>query len=640
MLSRRRLEWCAFTMLTLGVATVASAQSGPVQSNPFADRSATTESADSGSLMSKDVSGLVKVGLVVALVALLAAVIGWWVYRKSSEERRARWIELSSEASIRSLRLQGYYDSDTVRRSIRCYVWPQSAQVRDVGQVDLEQETGLAREGCLREQMEAFLGPKSPTRCMLILGGSGMGKTSFLLNYLAHNHRKLHHKSTIRLIHLGSHDSDELIGKLRNPKETVLFLDGFDEDWKAVEKGRQKRFDELIEMTKAFSRVVITSHEQFLPRDEAMPMRSAASSSTSNHAADGEGSQVVRYRLSPWTADAIGDYFVRRYSKWENWQREKTLDFAIQTVPEFCTRPLLLAHIADIVDSERRTETATELFASMIDGWLERVSDGSDDADDLRKFAEKLALDIVSKRADRQAEFVPKSEIAELMNEWSLEIPIERLPAGSLIHRDASGNYKFAHRSILEYLFVAQLLRNPLPQGVAVVLSDMSRQFLSDGLGKDFLDLPPVTACRAYSPSTAAMAKGNALMVEGNVFVIEEGGGIWVSGVLQGPDGNWVVPTVAKAIQEGLYGGSKLSAQQRTTWTKSGDIGDAGLTWAHIDTFTAVRGSSWLADSPTGVMVSAPFDAVYLLPGGFAVCGALGPNEDLALTGPGAWSIS
>lgn len=632
---RQFLGWCVVATMTLATTFVAHAQD--VQSNPFFDSPPgapyqPSSPGDADTLLATDVGWLVRLLIGVVIVVVLGgALVGWWVWNRSSDETRVRWLESFNEWLLRSQGLQSYYDPHTIRRSIRHYVWPQCTPGCD--QAQAAAIPGLS----LREQVDIFLSLDSPGRHLFILGPSGSGKTSFLLNYLAENLRRVPRRRTIRLIHLGSHDADDLISKVRFPKRTVLFLDGLDEDWQAVQQGRHKRIVELLGKTRDFARVVITCSAQFLPPEQVNP--DDADETTVNWTGEPSAwaDRVFRFQLTPWDAGQIEDYFIRRYPHWPPKQRAWALQFAQNNLPQFCTRPLLLSRLADIVDSQRRNEMVTELYASMMDGWIARECGQARDGSVLREFAERLAFDIVSSSAFRQGEAVPEAELLGLMDEWNMEIPIHRPSEHSLICRDQEGNYRFAHRSILEYLFIARLLKQPLPRGTVVALSDLSREFIADGLGRDFLYLPPVTACRAFAPAAVAKSPSNSLSVERHVFVIEERGSVWASGIVE--DDQWVVPTVAEALQHAAQGDARLSAQRMTTWTRSGNITDAGLSWTYVDHFPALRGKS-SSDSPSGVTVNAPNDAVYLLPGGFAVCSSAASSDDLALIGPGAWSIT
>ena len=89
----------------------------------------------------------------------------------------------------------------------------------------------------------------------------------------------------------------------------------------------------------------------------------------------------------------------------------------------------------------------------MVAAWLEREKGLVEDTAALREFSEVLAVDIFLKREARKMERVAKSELEPLAAGHGISMEDWQLSGRSLLNRDAVGNYKFAHRSIMEYLF-------------------------------------------------------------------------------------------------------------------------------------------------------------------------------------------
>ncbi len=89
-----------------------------------------------------------------------------------------------------------------------------------------------------------------------------------------------------------------------------------------------------------------------------------------------------------------------------------------------------------------------------MEAWLERERPFVKDEEALRLFSERLAVDLYIHRQRRNAERIPRSELAVLAKEWNISLDEWQLSSRSLLNRDAMGNYKFAHSSIMEYLFV------------------------------------------------------------------------------------------------------------------------------------------------------------------------------------------
>lgn len=100
----------------------------------------------------------------------------------------------------------------------------------------------------------------------------------------------------------------------------------------------------------------------------------------------------------------------------------------------------------------------------------------------LRQFSERLAVDLYANRKARGAERIQKDELAVLAKAWQIPLDDWQLTGRSLLNRDAAGNYKFAHRSIMEYLFVKRLVegeelcrKQKLTDQMSVFLLDIFR---------------------------------------------------------------------------------------------------------------------------------------------------------------------
>ena len=112
-----------------------------------------------------------------------------------------------------------------------------------------------------------LLDPGSEQRFLILLADSGMGKTTLLMNFYARYGRR---KKNFYLVPLGRADADDLITKVRHKSDSILFLDAFDEDTRAI-KDHKQRLADLVELSKDFSRVVMTCRTQFFETDAEIP---------------------------------------------------------------------------------------------------------------------------------------------------------------------------------------------------------------------------------------------------------------------------------------------------------------------------------------------------------------------------------
>jgi hypothetical protein len=111
----------------------------------------------------------------------------------------------------------------------------------------------------------------------------------------------------------------------------------------------------------------------------------------------------------------------------------------------------------------------------LVEKWLEREEYWID-KDSLRAFSERLAVGLYTKSQERGAERIPYKELVPLAKEWNISLYDWQIRGRSLLNRDAEGNYKFAHRSIMEYLFVIRLLKGDT-NCYNISLTDQMKQF-------------------------------------------------------------------------------------------------------------------------------------------------------------------
>ena len=134
----------------------------------------------------------------------------------------------------------------------------------------------------------------------------------------------------------------------------------------------------------------------------------------------------------------------------------------VEAIPNLSVRPMLLAHVNDLIEKDKIVTSSYELYEEMVDAWLEREEGILEnlEKEPLRKFSEQLAVNLYVNRKQRGAEWIhrDKEELVELARQWNIPLNDWQLTGRSLLNRDADGNFKFAHRSIMEFLFVKQFI--------------------------------------------------------------------------------------------------------------------------------------------------------------------------------------
>jgi hypothetical protein len=180
--------------------------------------------------------------------------------------------------------------------------------------------------------------------------------------------------------------------------------------------------------------------------------------------------------LSPFDDNDVKTYLKKQYPLWNYSDRKKALEIAIK-VPHLSVRPMLLAYIPDILNSQKKVQYVYQLYEIMVSAWLERESRWVD-KQALRDFSERLAVNIYLNRDERGTEGVPYSELPILAINWEIQLKPWQLGGRSLLNRDANDNYKFAHRSIMEYLIALKIVSGT--EFTNIILTDQIRLFICE----------------------------------------------------------------------------------------------------------------------------------------------------------------
>jgi formylglycine-generating enzyme required for sulfatase activity len=246
--------------------------------------------------------------------------------------------------------------------------------------------------------------------------------------------------------------------EISSPEDTVLLLDAFDEDTEAT-RYHVRRLGEILERTRRFNRVVITCRTQFFPRDEEIPVETGIIKVGPRQA--GEGPQLTFYKiyLSPFTDGQVREYLKRRFPVWRRSRRRQARGI-VKKIPNLAVRPMLLAYVDDLIGTGRPFENSYQIYAEMVDAWLERERRMVGDKEALRDFSNRLAVDLFLHRQERGGERIPHRDVEPLAAKLGIKLAGWQLTGRSLLNRDAEGNYKFAHRSVLEFLLAQRIIEH------------------------------------------------------------------------------------------------------------------------------------------------------------------------------------
>jgi hypothetical protein len=420
--------------------------------------------------ISDDIGNLITLVLAAAGVgvALFAGVLqaGATVYPYLQDRKRQKILQ--SQLS------RGLYDIETIRLATRYYVRPKISFIDPSKEFELRQALTAPRKD-LFVYVDQFLVSSKDKRHLLILADSGTGKTSFVLNYFAHNsQRKIGKRSEIVIMPLGIKGVDELIAKVSDAHRKVIFLDALDEDIKAQENLNVRIFA-LIELCKDFKKIIITCRTQFFSKDDEIPLETGIMRLTPRQAGAHGNYVFQRAYLSPFDDRQVSTYIRKRYPFWRHSERRRAMLIA-KRIPLLSVRPMLLAHIPDLLERKVEFSGVSDLYEVMVDAWIDRETAWPNKAD-LKAFSELIAVELYVNREYRGMERIPYIELQGLAKSWGISLQPWQISSRSLLNRDADGNFKFAHRSIMEYLFVKRLIEGDV-RCFGVHLTDQMKKFI------------------------------------------------------------------------------------------------------------------------------------------------------------------
>jgi hypothetical protein len=347
-------------------------------------------------------------------------------------------------------RVASFSKSD-VREAITGYVWP------DASSIDPSDEADLRNVPVQGPLLDAILKATSAERerlHLILLADSGMGKTTFCINFYA----KFRKSRKVAIVPLGRADAIETIKAIPSAQETTLFLDALDEDAVAI-RDKEARFAELMESAKSFEHVIVTCRSQFFLHDDDIPAGSRIIRLGPRKAGEVREYPMRRLYLAPFSPRQIEQY-VRSHFPWykvTTFRARARARQMVASIPELSVRPMLLALVPDLVKDRTTISEHFQLYEYMVDKWLQRESDWIDQAT-LLSVSKNLAVRLYVQQQNGGMDRIMPEELAAIADLYGNDAESWKLTSRSLLNRDINGCYKFAHRSILEYLFVSAAL--------------------------------------------------------------------------------------------------------------------------------------------------------------------------------------
>ena len=297
-------------------------------------------------------------------------------------------------------------------------------------------------------------------RLYCILAGSGMGKSTALVNlfisYLLKYNSISKMPFQIRLFSLANGNVMNSIAKVDNKQNTILLLDALDENVDAVDN--LTSFMEKLEVAcSEFRFVVLSCRTQFFP-DESAQLKE------SKLIKDGAHKGYVAYTtfyISPFNDSDIKLYMKKVFTWWQWRKRRKATSIINNRECRYLlVRPMILSHIKQLADDNRKYRSAVDVYDAIVEYWLERevgrepYQKRDERKETLKLLSKQLAGNIYQNKDRRKGYYITKDEFKDFLSQNNIDDSIIHFRERSLINRDALGYIKFSHKSFLEY-FIA-----------------------------------------------------------------------------------------------------------------------------------------------------------------------------------------
>lgn len=361
-------------------------------------------------------------------------------------------------------------------------------------------EPNKATTATTREPMDKFCDrifkKNNPNeRVYMVLAGSGMGKTTFMVNvfcrYVKQNMTRKGMDFDIRLLRLDDEKVLEDIKKISEdgfikPEKTILLLDALDENRYASENFVEFK-QKLEDAMEPFGLVMITCRDQFFDNEKSIPTSTNWVSVTKNK-------NLICYNkiyISPFSDEDMKKYLALKY---KNRKKRKHAFLIAEKCKVLMARPLLLSYMDDLLDGNSEFKTIYEIYRVLIDKWLQREVNKiqSEEARYEQKkmlyhFSVRIARTIYENWKETKSMLLNPEQMDDFMTRFNYsEVPYE-LKRRSLINRNVSGYYKFAHKSFLEFFLAQEYFHNPT-SNFEFEGMDMARRFYGEMCISNFRD--------------------------------------------------------------------------------------------------------------------------------------------------------
>jgi len=298
---------------------------------------------------------------------------------------------------------------------------------------------------------------------MFVLSDAGMGKTSLLVMIkLLHLTEFWPQQYSCKLFKLDQETLKE-IAEVPNKGKTILLLDSLDEDPLAWDD-TERRILDILGTTDTFRRVILTCRTQYFPKTAADPFNRPGRIEIGGYV-------CPMLFLSYFNERQVDQYLSRRFPpnfvrrlRGRHSQLHEEAKALLSKVHSLQFRPLLLAHIEDLLASQETSWDDYGIYRALLEAWLLReerkLRVQGHEVTEKRLLEACIEVALVMQRTRRRA--ISREEL-ENVNLSSPNVSyLKHLNFGgrALLNRNSNGDYRFSHYSIQEFLLAHVVLNN------------------------------------------------------------------------------------------------------------------------------------------------------------------------------------
>ncbi len=402
---------------------------------------------------------LENIEIISIFVSVIVAIISIIVTLIAGKEKLTRFLNIKS-----LLKENTSYTFSEIESAISKYIKP------DCQNTDPNKSQNVVRAD-LFKCVDNFILSDHSDKFLLVLASPGMGKTSFLINYELYFNR--HYKKLFKIIlfPLALHDVDDKILKIQKQESCILLLDGLDEDTKAYTNS-SKRFNEIINITRNFHKVIITSRSEFY-------LINNISSETGllkfGPRSLGESKEygIKKIYISPFNEQQTNEYLKKRLPIFKYFQIKNKLIQIKNIYPYFVTNPMFLSgyFLAELLSN---FTNLYDLYFKFISNIIIRNMPSSFSIEKVFQFYQNISFEMLKNKKD----FLPKDMIINISEKQGFELDHLLKHEKTILTLTKDNNYTFTHKSFKDF-FIAKNICEGLQIDSGIIDTGVTK-FLSE----------------------------------------------------------------------------------------------------------------------------------------------------------------